>query len=116
MPSDLNNVDVIPFDEIMPNASVRWVLIDGVQYLSVRDMIACVCVKTANYSGEIWRNIGNETKEELNLFLAFYKFPGQGQSSQPVITFPGALKLIMFLPGEAAKKHRSVMAEILQRY
>jgi hypothetical protein len=33
-----------------------------------------------------------------------------------VITFLGALKMIMFLPGEAAKNHRSAMANILRRY
>ena len=33
-----------------------------------------------------------------------------------MITFPGALKLIMFLPGEVAKKHRSAMVTILTRY
>jgi hypothetical protein len=33
-----------------------------------------------------------------------------------VITFPGALKLVMFLPGDTAKKHRSTMVTILTRY
>lgn len=35
---------------------------------------------------------------------------------QPTITFPGALKLIMWLPGEKAKIFRSKIAEILKRY
>jgi hypothetical protein len=33
-----------------------------------------------------------------------------------VITFPGAIKLAMFLPGKSAKKNRSLMANILVRY
>jgi len=34
----------------------------------------------------------------------------------PVITFPGALKLMMFLPGENAKKNRGAMVKILHRF
>ena len=33
-----------------------------------------------------------------------------------MITFPGAIKLLMFLPGEKAKMHRSTMVTILTRY
>ena len=32
------------------------------------------------------------------------------------MTFVGALTLIMFLPGEAAKTHRSAMTDILRSY
>jgi hypothetical protein len=48
--------------------------------------------------------------------LGIFKFPGAGQKEQPVITFPGAIQLAMFLPGEAAKKNRLAMADILRRY
>ena len=34
----------IPLDEIVPGATVRVVVMDGVQYLSIRDLIMCVCV------------------------------------------------------------------------
>ena len=34
----------IPFDDIVPGAEVRVAVIDGVQYLSIRDVIMCVCV------------------------------------------------------------------------
>jgi hypothetical protein len=30
---------VIPFDEIVPGATVRFCVIDGVQYLSIRNLI-----------------------------------------------------------------------------
>ena len=33
-----------------------------------------------------------------------------------MITFPGAIKLLMFLPGEKAKSHRSSMVSVLTRY
>ena len=55
-------------------------------------------------------------KGELSAFCVNYKFPGAGQKEQPVITFPGAIKLAMFLPGENAKRNRSIMAKILVRY
>ena len=95
---------------------MRVVVIDGVQYLSVRDMIGYVCDKDNNQACAVWRNLSPDKKEEVKHFLFTHKFPGPGQSEQPVITFPGALKLIMFLPGETAKKHRSAMARILLRY
>ena len=107
---------VIPFDEIVPGATVRVATIGGVQYLSIRDVIMCVCGKDGDHAGQVWRNLREDKKTEVRLFLANFKFPGPGQSEQPVITFQGALKLAMFLPGNVAKKHRSHMANILRRY
>ena len=57
-----------------------------------------------------------EHKQELSPFLSSYQFPGQGQSTQPVITCPGAIKLVMWLPGKHAKSTRTVTAEIITRY
>ena len=107
---------VIPFDEIVPGATVRFCVIDGVQYLSIRDLIMCVCMKDNRRAIETWDRLSQNKKDEVSAFCAEKKFPGSGQSEQPVITFVGALKLIMFLPGEAAKKHRGAMTDILRRY
>ena len=107
---------VIPFDEIVPGATVRFCVKDGVQYLSIRDMIMCVCGKNNDEAGLVWRRMSPERLSELRSFLSNFQFPGKGQSEQPVISFVGALKLVMFLPGEAAKRHRSAMADILRRY
>lgn len=63
-----------------------------------------------------WRRLSEDKKEEVLNNSVNYKFPGAGQKEQPVITFPGAVKLAMFLPGENAKKNRSIMAKILIRY
>ena len=60
--------------------------------------------------------MSQDKKNEVQQFVLSFQFSGQGQPSTPVITFPGALKLVMFLPGDAAKKHRSTMATILTRY
>ena len=71
---------------------------------------------TIDYASQIWRNVSDFYKSEVQASISNFQFSGRGQSKQPVITFPGALKLIMFLPGEVAKKHRSAMVTILTRY
>ena len=53
---------------------------------------------------------------EVATFCGNFKFPGQGQKTQPVITLKGALKLIEWLPGENAKNYRGQAVEILTRY
>jgi hypothetical protein len=60
--------------------------------------------------------MSQEKKNELSAFCGSFTFDGRGQQEQPVITFPGAIKLAMFLPGEVAKKNRSVIAKIMVRY
>ena len=106
----------IPIDEIVHGATVRFTVKDGIQYISIRDIIIHMCDKDNDRAGAIWRNLRPEHKEELRLFLSNFKFFGQGQSEQPVITFPGALTLCMFLPGEHAKNNRAAMSKILHRY
>jgi len=110
------NPAVIPFDEIVSGATVRFCVIDGVQYLSIHDLIKCVCGKNNKRAYETWDNISQTLKDELSDFLGCFQFPGRGQSNQPVVTFTGALKLIMFLPGNTAKMHRLTMVDILRRY
>ena len=109
-------MQVIPFDDIVPGAIVRFTEIDGKQYLSVRDLIMCLCGTSNDYAGKVYRDMPVEHKNEVRAWCTNFQFPGRGQSSQPVITFPGALKLAMFMPGENAKKSRLVLANILQRY
>lgn len=90
---------VIPFDDVIPGASVRFTFIDGVQYLSIRDIIMHMCDKDNNQSAELWRRMSDDKKAELVTHVKHFQFPGARQSAQPVITFPGAIKLSMFLPG-----------------
>ena len=112
----LATMQTIPFDDIVLGGEVRFAVIDGKQYLSVRDVIMCVCGVDNNDAGHIWRRMSPQQKNEVQTIWLKFQFPGRGQSPQPVITFPGAVKLVMFLPGEKAKTSRSVMANILQRY
>ena len=95
---------------------MRLTLIDGTQYLSIRDIIMHVCDKDSHDAAQIWRRMSDDKVSELGTNCSHFKFPGRGQQEQPVITFPGAIKLLMFLPGEKAKTHRSAMVSILTRY
>lgn len=104
------------FDELVPGAAVRFTVIDGVQYLSIRDFIMAVCNKDGNHASDMWRCFSPEYKNELTQFLGNFKFPGRGQQNQSVITFDGALTLMNWLPGENAKKWRGKTTQILKRY
>ncbi len=104
------------FNDLIPGASVRYTVIGGVKYLSVRDFIMAVCQKNINDAGAVWRNLSDEVKSEVQHFLLNYKFHGKGQQDQPVITFPGSVTLMMSLPGDIAKKSRSKATEILVPY
>jgi hypothetical protein len=42
----------IPLDEIAPGATVRFTVIDGVQYLSIRDFIMHVGNTSNDYAGD----------------------------------------------------------------
>lgn len=106
----------IPFDEIVPGATVRFTTVDGVQYLSISDIIKHICAKNFRGASKVWRNLSEAKKAEVWQNGTLFQFPGQGQSEQPVITFKGALKLTMLLSGEKAALHRSAMVEILSRY
>ena len=109
---------IIPLGKIFGDKSVRVTphLDGGERYLSVRDTIMVVCDMNAKRANEAWQRLSDEQKDELTAFCGQFQFSGRGQSEQPVITFQGALKLIMMLPGETAKKTRSHFAEILTRY
>jgi hypothetical protein len=110
------SVQTIMLDEITSGATMRYIIMEGKQYLSVRDLIMHLCNKNQNDGGEVWRNLSSDKKKEVQEFVLHVQFPGRGQTPQPVITFPGAIKLAMFLPGECAKKNRSIMASIIVRY
>jgi hypothetical protein len=75
-----------------------------------------MCGVANKAASQIWDRIPDTVKNELSSFCGKFQFPGRGQREQPVITFPGALKLAMFLPGEKAKQYRSGMVSIIHRY
>ena len=111
---------IIPFHELVPGSEgVRFTTVEGTPYMSVRDIIMVVCKKDSKRASETWINLSETYKNELSEFLGNFgnfQFPGRGQSPQPVITLPGALKLVMWLPGNMAKDFRTKACEILNRY
>jgi hypothetical protein len=118
-------------NEIASGATIRFTVIDGVQYLSTVDFIMHICDTTNDYAGQIWRNLSESTKNEIYDFaqkdiasriggdkkpFVLYQFPGRGQRNQLVITFPAALKLAMMLPGKNAARYKSKCADLISRY
>jgi len=75
-----------------------------------------LCGKNNIRACEVGDKLAQDKKNELYDYIVNFVFPGRGSREQPVITFPGAIKLAMFLPVENAQKNRSVMVRILVRY
>jgi hypothetical protein len=107
---------IIPLDELIPGATIRFTVIESVQYLSIRDYIMHFCRKDGNHAADMWRNLSEIHKKEVRDFLARYQFPGRGQTEQPVITFKGAIYLAMILPGKHAKTYRTAFVDLIQRH
>ena len=103
-------LDAISFE------GMRKTTIESVLYASVCDIIMGVCGKVNNQANEVWRRLSDARKTELQGFIQAFQFPGRGQSLQPVITLQGALKLIMWLPGDMAKGFHSQACDILTRH
>lgn len=113
---DMYGNTIVPFDEVVPGAYVRMVHIENWQRLCIRDIVMHFCGQDNNHAAYTMRRMPEKHQEEVNKFCVNHKFKGPGQKSQPVITFPGAMTLVMFLPGENAKKFRGAMVNILCRY
>jgi len=107
---------LVSVDEIVPGASVRMCVLDGLQHLSIRDTIMYFGGKKATSASKTWERLSESRKREVATECRNFQFPGQGQVEQPVITFKGALKLIMWIGGEKAKDMRAAMVSILSRY
>lgn len=108
---------LIPFDEIAAGKSARLAVIEGMQYLSVRDLFMHIGGYSSNTANKAWERFSPDAKNELKTFCRQFRFPGPGNPTPTdVISFKGALKLTMMIGGENAKKYRSAMVLILQRY
>ena len=55
-------MDSIPFDNIKDGAIVRCAVIDGVQYLSICDLIMVMCEKDRNQAEQVWKQIKFKSK------------------------------------------------------
>jgi hypothetical protein len=110
----MTEAQVISFNEIIPEATVRVAVIDGIQYISITDIIMVMCGQISRHAAQTWSRIPESLKNEVGTLQ--YKFKGRGQKDQPLIQLNGALKLIMLLPGETAKSFRTKAADILTKY
>lgn len=109
-------MSTMDFNELVSGATVRFQIIDGVQYLSIRDFIMIVCEQNSKRAWATWDNLSEERKNELSQKLGKIKFDGRGEREQPGVTFDGALTLMNWLPGEKAKTWRGKTTHILKRY
>ena len=117
MPSTLSKPSFISFNELIPGSDgVRYTDINGFTYMSIRDIIMVVCSKKKKDACDTWADLPETYKNELSEFLREFQFKGRGEMLRPVITLQGALKLIMWLPGNMAKDFRSQACDILTRY
>jgi len=82
----------MPFDAIMAGASVRYTTINGVQYLSVRDLIKVICDPGEHNSMRPWERLSETQKTELQPFWVEFVFPGRGTHDRKVITFSRCFK------------------------
>lgn len=103
--------DTIPLDAIAPGAAVRVTAIGGVQYLAANDLIAHVCATDAAGAEEAWQGLPNGARDDLG--ARSVRFGGPGQTPQPGLPFPGALKLLEALPGDAGRRHRDAFSRVL---
>jgi hypothetical protein len=109
-------MDVIPFDEIAPGATVRTAVIDELYHLSIRDLLMHLNESSSNSARKKWNRLPDEQKNELTAFCKPFQFPGRGNRKELVITFEGALKLALMVSGEKAAQYRAAMVNILKRY
>ena len=108
----------IPLDEFAPDASARYVVVNGKQYLSIRDVLVHVYdIPTIGEANKKWTRVSPEIKHELANSLSRFCFPGDSETSpSPVLTFPGVLQLIQLLPNPQKESHYAKMVSILSKY
>ena len=113
---DTDGNPIIPMDDIQVGASAKVCMLNGVEYMSIRDLIMSQCEKTNKRASETWATFSPEAKRELSGFCGKFQFPGRGQREEDVINFQGAMRLIMMLTGDVAMRNRSKMVDKLQRF
>ena len=108
---------LIPFTELTGGTeSVRFTVINGKTYMSIRNIIMVVCKQSKEHARKTWVRFDEPKTEGLVTFCHKVQFPGQGETTGPAITLEGALKLIMWLPGDMAKDYHSKACSTLTRY
>ena len=108
---------LIPFVELTGGTGgVRYTVIQGETYMSARDIIQLVTKKTQNHTSRHWRKLDAKFKKTVEPFLMSFQFPGTGQSHGPVLSLPGAQKLVEQLSGYMSKAKRDKVLDIMTRH
>lgn len=114
----------VPFHDVDPNASVRFVVIDGTAHFSVRDIIMvnnCYALEHHDDSikqrqmrvSQIWKKIPENLKLDLYQFCQTFQFHGTGQRLQPVVKLEGVSKLLTYIPsGKLTDDHEKTVATL----
>ena len=105
----------LSFESVFPDDDenkVRVATINGIPYLACRGLIMVVCRTDNKGASKIWERLDTT---DLAAGVEIFQFEGRREKYQPVISFKGALCLLMKLPGEQAKAFRSKVAEIITR-
>jgi len=104
----------ISLHDLVPGANARIAVLNQMQHISIRDLLMHVCDLTTIRANEKWRLVPDIIKSKLEGDTQLYQFPGKGNKPEPVITFKGALKLVMHVSGPKAGEFRAKLAPILQ--
>jgi hypothetical protein len=106
-------LNVIPLQEIAHGATVRAVVIDGVQHLCLHYIVLAMCDDQLSTAKIAWCSMSMEKRVDVILYGAQVPLPGNSGDVQLVIWFENALKLLAWLPCKRSQEGRDKVAEIL---
>jgi hypothetical protein len=107
---------IMRLDDIGLDACVRYQRYeDGVRLAQI-DVVKVFTGKNNKQASQIIDRLPQSVQEEVSSNGGNLQFKGPGQKETTLITFQGALKLIMALPGVNAREIRTKFASVLQRY
>jgi len=86
------------------------------KYISVFDIIQIAGGVTKNSVHNTWKRIKEHYSEEVLTMCQDLKFHGSGQRETPCVNVQGLIKLLMWIPGERARKFRDLSADVMVRY
>ena len=109
-PSVVDSTKVISFHSIRANAVVR-VHPDG-KHLCIYELLEICSGKSATARSQEWAKL--KKYPEIKKSLIEYKFRGERYTS--MITFAGALKVVMLMTGHFAASCRTSFVQLLMRY
>jgi hypothetical protein len=101
-----------------PIKFVRLTIINGIQYLCIRDLIMAACLMNQTEANKLWTKLSDHKKNEIQPYILYFKFPPNEELAERsdqhlVITFIGAMKLFILLSEFILEENMSCMVQIL---